>query len=102
VSGPGATLKKDPAVMASLPAEPSATDVKRAHLRSWVQSAGQAAGTTADSINTLSEDRPKDAKDLKRMARRMEDTQVFCTALNNLLMDSTRPWAATLGLIEVA
>lgn len=102
VGGPDHVLEKNPEVMAALPADASDTDVKRAHLRSWVQSAGKAAATTAKSIERMSEDRPKDARGLKRMAKRMNDTQSFCHTLNNALLDNKRPWEATLGPIQVA
>jgi len=102
VGGANFELKKNPKLAAELPDDASATDLKRAHLRALVKKAGQSAGSTAANIQTMSENGTRHAKDMDRMAQRMKDTELLCASLNNVLLNNTLAWEATLQPITVA
>ena len=50
----------------------------------------------------MSENGTRHAKDMDRMAQRMKDTELLCASLNNVLLNNTLAWEATLQPITVA
>lgn len=98
VGGHDHVMPLEEQVMATLPADASDTDIRRAHLQAWLARARASASVTAQAIADMPSDKKRPA--MERLQKSMADQAALCDYLSTEL-SKNRAWEPALKAIQV-